>query len=155
MDNLFDVHNKYKGFIGKPNEYSVCESRNDHLLNINLLKNLRKEEIDSFMGHYVKAFRILEPRIRSMRHWILVSEIGGHIEVNEPGFKEVEMEWQSEVDVVLRYYQNILELENDIALEYQQLAKDKNKKIKNDFKFKSILNSTVSISSGGQLKMQF
>lgn len=153
MESIVKVHQKYQELIGKENPYSVCELSDRHMLNINYFKNQRKECIDRFTQHYGMAYRILEPRMRSMRRLVHVAKVGGLVELKEPGYTKTYHEWRQEVDNAIRMYNFIIELENSIANEYAAIEIEKSNKLKADYELAELFNSPVIVPAGQQLSL--
>jgi hypothetical protein len=155
MESIVKVHQKYLELIGKENPYSVCELSDRHMLNINYFKNQRKECIDRFTQHYAMAYRILEPRMRSMCRLVHVAKVGGHVELKEPGYTKTYHQWRTEVDNAIRMYNFIIELENSIANEYAAIEIEKSNKLKSEYELSELFNSPVIVPAGKQLEITF
>ena len=152
MDQIFDLYNK---LIARPNDYAICMDGNPHKRNINLLTNNRKVEIDLFIQHFVKAFRILEPRLAKKRKLVFVKSLGGHIEVKDPDYFQTWTEYQTEIDQVIKHYNFINDIDRDIAAEYEQIENESCKKASNDFEFSQLLNFGITPATGQQLEIGF
>lgn len=155
MESIIKIHRKYQELIGRENEYSVCELADRHLLNINFYRNQRKECIDAFLKAYVTAYRILEPRMRAMRHHIHVAKYGGIVELKEPGYEKAYREWRSRVDEAIRLYHQITELEESIAAEYAAKAATTARALKSRIEFTEMMNTPVAVARGSQLEITF
>lgn len=152
MDEIFKYYNE---MIAAPNEYSVYMGSDKHGLNINYLKNNRKIEIDSFIGHFVKAFRIIEPRLRAKRKLVFVRSLGGHIEIKEPGFAELWIKYQNEIDQVIRHFNHIKGIDQDIISEMDEIEKMRTDKLADAFEFNQIINGSIAPAKGTQLTISF
>lgn len=155
MKNIFEIHRKYQELIGKPNEYSVCEKSDLHLLNANFYRNQRKDAIDAFLKAYVAAWRILEPQLRNMRHHIHVAKYGGIVELKEPGYEKAYRDWRNRVDDAIRHYNHICELDQQIAAEYAAHEASIALRLKNELEFSEIINTPVVAARGSQLEITF
>lgn len=150
MDEIFKLYNE---LILTSNEYSVCTSNDENLLRINLLKNNKKQEIDSFLSHFVKAFKLLEPKLSAMNRMVLIKEIGGHIELKEEGYQQLWHEYQAEIDHVIRHFNHIKCIDIDIRTELREIEKQRTNRLADTYLFKEILSTPIMPVKANQLSL--
>jgi len=152
INPIFDLYERLR--VAK-NDYSEYLGNDPHKLNINLLKNDRKQLVDKFCGACSRAFRILAPRLSNMHQLTYVSSVGGHIYLKEPGYDNVQKEYQSCVDKAILYFKLIKSSDHDITQEYAAIESEKAKKLANDFTFSEILKTPVAQATGVQQTLNF
>ncbi len=148
MDEIFKLYNE---LIKKSNDYSVCTSSDKRLLTINLMRNNKKQEIDSFLGHFVKAFKVISPKINAMNRLVFIKEIGGHIELKEDGYQGLWNEYQTEIDHVIRHFNHIKSIENDIQTELNDMERLRTDKLADTFSLTQILRTPIVPVNANQL----
>ena len=150
MDEIFKLYNQ---LIKQSNEYSVCTSSDKRLLTINLMRNNKKQEIDSFLAHFVKAFKVMAPKLSAMNRLVFIKEIGGHIELKEDGYQELWNEYQAEIDHVIRHFNHIKSIENDIRAEQQEMERLRTNKLADNFSLTHILSTPIVPVKSTQLSI--
>jgi len=150
MDEIFKLYNE---LIKQSNDYSVCTYSDKRLLIINLMRNNKKQEIDSFLAHFVKAFKVLAPKLTAMNRLVFVKEIGGHIEMKEDGYQELWEEYQLEIDHVIRHFNHIKSIENDIRAEQQEIETLRTNKLAESFSLTQVLSTPIMPVNANQLSL--
>jgi len=150
MDEIFKLYNQ---LILADNRYSEYSGDDKYLLNINYFKNQMKEEIDGFMGHFVKAFKILQPKLNAMVHLVYIKEVGGHIEMKEPGYQTKWIEYQNEIDHIIRHYNHIRNIQNDICEELRLQELRQSRKLSDSFSLTQIFNTPEKHVTANQLSL--
>jgi len=148
-----EIHELFDRLFLQKNDFLVYAGNDPHLLNINMLRNNRKIEVDSFFGAYLQAFKIMPRKLKAMEHWVYVKKMGGHLLMKDDGYKEVYGEWQQAIDKVIRHYNHIVSSDNDIAEELAAMEAEKAAKMAADYNFNHIVD-TMKPVTGIQLPLE-